>query len=78
MTSFRLILLGAPFPRVSNRLAIRRIRALAPGTPILLRLPPEQVPPQPLDPRIYGVTSVAPKQHAESVLQAVRRVLPPS
>ncbi len=76
VTSFRLILLGAPFPRVSNRQLIRRVREFAPRTPILLRLPPDQLPPKRLDPRVYGVTTVAPKQHAESVLQAVRRVLP--
>lgn len=77
VTSFRLILLGAPsYPRVSNRQLVRRVRALAPRTPIVLRVPPEQLPAEPIDPRVYGVTSVAPKQHAESVLQAVRRVLP--
>jgi hypothetical protein len=75
VTSFRLILLGAPVPRVSNRQLVRRVRALAPRTPIVLRLPPGELPPGPLDPRIYGLTSIAPKQHAESVLQAVRRVL---
>jgi hypothetical protein len=73
---FRLILLGAPpMPRVSNRQLVRRVRALAPRTPIVLRLPPAELPPGPLDPRIYGPTTVDPKQHAESLLQAVRRVL---
>ena len=75
VASFQLILLGAPFPRVSNRQLVRRVRELAPRTPIVLRVPPDQMPPEPLDPRVYGVTSVAPKQHAESVLQAVRRTL---
>jgi hypothetical protein len=77
VTSFRLILLGAPFPRVSNRQLVRRIRALAPRTEIVLRLPAHQLPPGPPDPRVYGVTELASKQHAESLLQAVRRVLSP-
>jgi hypothetical protein len=75
VTRFRLILRGAPHPRVSNRQLVRRIRAVAPRTPILLRVPPEQVTAGPLNPRVYGVTSIAPKQHAESVLYAVRRAL---
>ena len=76
VTGFRLILLGAPVPRLSNRQLVKRVRALAPRTPIVLRLPPGELPEVPLNPRVYGATTVAPKQHAESVLQAVRRVLP--
>ena len=75
---FRLILLGAPVPRLSNRQVVRRVRALAPDTPIVLRLPPDELPSGPLNPRIYGGTIIAPKRHAESVLQAVRRVLRPA
>jgi hypothetical protein len=76
VTSFRLILLGAPsLPQVSNRQLVRRVHALAPRTPIVLRLPPDQMLSTPLPPRIYGAATVTPKQHAESVLQAVRRVL---
>jgi len=75
VTRFRLILLGAPFPRVSVRSLVRRVQAVAAGTPILLRLPPEELSSVP-DARAYGVAGVAPKQHAESVLQALRRVLP--
>lgn len=77
-TSFRLILVGAPsLPRVSNRLLVKRLRAVAPRTPILLRLPTIEWRGAMDTPRIYAGVEVAPKQHAEAVVQAVRRVLRP-
>ena len=75
VTSFRLILVGAPMPRVSNRQLVLRIREVAPRAPILLRLPPAELQGDARTPRIYAGVTVAPKQHAESVLQAVRRAL---
>jgi hypothetical protein len=76
VTSFRLILAGVPsIPKVSNRQLVRRIRAVAPRTPILLRLPPAEWQGDPDTPRIYAGVAVAPKHHAESVIRAVRRVL---
>ena len=77
ITSFRLILVGAPVPKLSNRQVVLRIRAVAPRTPILLRLPPAELQGDPRAPRIYAGVTVAPKQHAESVLQAVRRAISP-
>lgn len=78
VTSFRLILVGAPsLPLVSNRQLVKRIRAVAPRTPILLRLPPTEWQGDADAPRIYAGVAVAPKQHGDSVLQAVRRVLAP-
>lgn len=75
-TSFRLILVGTPsLPLVSNRQLVKRIRSVAPRTPILLRLPPSEWQGDANAPRIYAGVAVAPKQHAESVLQAVRRAL---
>jgi hypothetical protein len=72
---FPLILLDATFaPRLSLRTLIRRVQAAAPATPIVLRLPPEDIPDRP-EPRIYGVTAVAPKGVAGPTEQAIRRIL---
>ncbi len=68
---FHLILLDHDHPRLSIRTIVRRVKALAAGTPIVLRLPAEDL--GPAEPRTYGVADVIPRQHAESLLRAVSR-----
>jgi hypothetical protein len=72
---FRLILLDSSFaPRLSLRTLIRRVQAVAPGTPVVLRLPPEDLPLRP-DPRIYGVTAVVPRGTGGPTERAIRQIL---
>jgi hypothetical protein len=72
---FRLILLDSTFaPRLSLRTLIRRIQAVARGTPVILRLPPEALPPNP-DPRIYGVAAVVSKCVGGPTERAIRQTL---
>ena len=57
---FRLILLSAGYDgRLSLRALVRTIQGLAHGSPIILRLPPEDMTAR-LDPRVYGVSAVVP------------------
>jgi CheY-like chemotaxis protein len=69
---FHLILLDHDHPRLTIRTVVRRVKAVAAGTPIILRLPSEELPSRP-EPRTYGVADVVPRHHAESLLQAVQR-----
>ena len=72
---FPLILLDSTFaPRLSLRTLISRVQAVAGKTPIILRLRPEAMPPNP-DPRIYGVAAVVPKGIGGPTERAVRRTL---
>jgi hypothetical protein len=72
---FRLILLDATFaPRLSLRTLIRRVQAAAPATPVILRIPPEELSAHP-DSRIYGVTAAVPKGIAGPTEVAIRQVL---
>ena len=73
---FRLILLDSTFAkRLSARALVRRIHAVAGGAPIILRLPPEEFPPDP-DPRIYGVAGVVPMGIGTPTIRAIQRLLP--
>jgi CheY-like chemotaxis protein len=72
---FHLILLDHDHPRLTTRAVVRRVKAVAAGTPIILRLPSEEIPTRP-EPRIYGVADIIPRRHAESLLQAVQRHMP--
>jgi CheY-like chemotaxis protein len=69
---FHLILLDHDHPRLTTRALVRRVKAVAAGSPIILRLPSEEIPDRP-EPRHYGVADIIPRQHAESLLQAVQR-----
>jgi hypothetical protein len=72
---FSLILLDATFaPRLSLRTLIRRVQAVAPETPLILRVPAEAMPRNP-DPRIYGVTAVVPKGTGGPTERAILRWL---
>jgi hypothetical protein len=72
---FRLILLDSTFgKRLSARALVRRIQAAARGTPIILRRPPEELPPNP-DPRLYGVAGVVPMGIGTPTTAAIRRLL---
>jgi hypothetical protein len=72
---FRLILLDSTFgKRVSARALVRRVQAAAGSTPILLRLPPEEMPPSP-DVRLYGVAGVVPMGVGTPTIRAVQRLL---
>jgi len=72
---FRLILLDSTFaPRLSLRTLIRRVQAAAPATPVVLRLPPEELPAPP-DARLYGVTAAVPKGIGGPTELAIRRIL---
>jgi hypothetical protein len=78
---FRLILLDSTFGkhgkrRLSARALVRRIQPAAGGTPIILRLPPEELPPNP-DPRLYGVAGVVPMGIGTPTVSAIRRLLQP-
>lgn len=68
---FHLILLDHDHPRLTLRSIIRRVKAMSAGTPIILRLPAEDL--GRVEARTYGVADVIPRQHAESLLRAVRR-----
>jgi DNA-binding response OmpR family regulator len=71
---FHLILLDHDHPRLTIRSLIRRVKAVSAGTPIILRLPPEQA--THAEPRHYGVAEVIPRQHSESLLAVLRRYVP--
>ena len=72
---FRLILLDSTFgKRLSARALVRRIQATAGGSPIVLRLPPEDLPPDP-DPRLYGVAEVVPMGIGTPTIRAIQRLL---
>jgi hypothetical protein len=72
---FRLILLDATFaPRLSRRTLIRRVQAASPTTPLILRVPSEDLPAH-TNPRIYGVTAAVPKGIAGPTEQAIRQIL---
>ena len=72
---FRLILLDSTFgKRVSVRALVRRVKDAAGGTPILLRLPPEEMPPSP-DARLYGVAGVVPMGIGTPTTRAIQRLL---
>jgi CheY-like chemotaxis protein len=69
---FQLILLDHSHPRLTTRAIVRRVKAVAAGSPIVLRLPSEEMLSRP-DPRNYGVADIIPRQHAESLVQVVKR-----
>jgi len=72
---FRLILLDSTFgKRLSARALVRRIQEVARRTPIVLRLPPAELPPNP-DPRIYGVAGVVPMGIGTPTTRAIQRLL---
>ena len=72
---FRLILLDSTFgKRLSVRALVRRIQAAAGDTPIILRLPPEGLPPDP-DPRLYGVAGVVRMGTGTPTIRAIQRLL---
>jgi len=72
---FRLILLDSAFAkRLSVRALVRRIQRLSQGTPIILRVPPEDLPPEP-DPRLYGVAAVVPRGVGTPTERAIRQAL---
>jgi len=72
---FRLILLDSTFgKRISVRALVRRVHAAAGGTPILLRLPQEELPAKP-DARLYGVAGVVPMGIGTPTIRAVQRLL---
>ena len=72
---FRLILLDSTFGgRLSVGTLVRRIKAVAGATPIILRLPPEELPPS-LDPRVYGVADVVPMATGTPTIRAIQRLL---
>ena len=72
---FPLILLDATFePRLSLRTLLTRVQSAARGTPIILRLPPDDFPANP-DPRIYGVAAVVPKGLGGPTEHAIRQIL---
>ena len=72
---FRLILLDSTFaPRLSLRTLIRRVQAAAPATPVVLRVPPHDLPAHP-EARIYGVTEAVPKGVGGPTEEAIRRIL---
>jgi hypothetical protein len=72
---FRLILLDSGFAkRLSVGALVRRIQGLARGTPVILRLPPEDLPPNP-ETRVYGVAAVVPRGLASPTERAMRQAL---
>ena len=72
---FRLILLGSGFAkRLSLGALVRRIQGLSRGTPVILRLPPEDLPSNP-EPRLYGVAAVVPRGLASPTERAIRQAL---
>jgi len=72
---FRLILLDSTFaPRLSLRTLIKRVQTAAPATPLVLRVPPEELPAHP-EARIYGVAAAVPKGVGGPTEQAIRQLL---
>ncbi|MGH7514866.1 MAG: hypothetical protein ACREOQ_18320 [Gemmatimonadales bacterium] len=74
IVQFRLILLDLDLPGISARKAVRSVRTVAPRTPLMLRMRPEEFQPE-LDPRAYQADALAPKGRGEPVVSMVRRIL---
>lgn len=74
IVQFKLILLDLDLPGISARKAVRSVRTVAPRTPLMLRVRPEEFQPE-LDPRAYQADALVPKGRGEPVVSMVRRIL---
>jgi Response regulator containing a CheY-like receiver domain and an HTH DNA-binding domain len=74
IVQFRLILLDLDLPGISARKAVRSVRLVAPRTPLMLRVRPEEFRPG-LDPRAYQADALVPKGRGEPVVSALRQLL---